>query len=140
MGYAISAYIYSVLMYLGIVTTAYATSFFTPTILNQLGPDWTVVRSQVMTIPIYVTATIIALVTAVLTDRFKHRFTFVLIGCCAATVGYAMLLSMDQLGAKVRYAALFFVIGGSKYFDGDLVVLSQHYLTSRQHSWRSPWY
>jgi hypothetical protein len=36
-------------MYFGIVNTGYATSFFTPTILRQLG--WTSVRAQVINIP-----------------------------------------------------------------------------------------
>ena len=38
-----------ILMYLGIVNTGYSTSFFTPTILSQLG--WTSIRAQVMSIP-----------------------------------------------------------------------------------------
>lgn len=38
----------SAFMYLGIVTSTYATSFFIPTILRQLG--WTSLRAQVMSI------------------------------------------------------------------------------------------
>ena len=101
-------------MYLGIVTTGYGGSFFIPTILNQLGPGWTPVRSQIMSIPIYVVATVLVLVTAFLTDRLKHRFAFIIIGCCVATVGYAILLSMTRVPVGVRYAALFLVTGGGK--------------------------
>ena len=99
-------------MYLGIVNTGYAGSFFTPTILNQLGPTWTPVRSQLMSIPIYVVAAALALGTAFVTDRLKHRFTFIIIGCCVATVGYAILLSMDHVPVGARYAALFLITGG----------------------------
>lgn len=101
-------------MYLGIVNTGYGGSFFTPTILNQLGPTWTPVRAQVMSIPIYVVATILALTTAFLTDRLKQRFAFIICGCCITTVGYAVLLSMDHVPASARYAALFLVTGGGK--------------------------
>jgi cyanate permease len=104
----------SVLMYLGIVNTGYGGSFFTPTILNQLGPKWTPVRSQVMSIPIYIVATVMALTTAFLTDRLKHRFSFIIIGCCIATVGYAILLSMKHVPVGARYLALFFITGGGK--------------------------
>lgn len=111
----------SVLMYLGVVNTGYGGSFFTPTILNQLGPGWTPVRSQVMSIPIYVVATVLAITTAFLTDRLKHRFGFIIFGCCITTVGYAILLSMDHVPVGVRYAALFLITGGGKLalFDAD---------------------
>jgi hypothetical protein len=104
-------------MYLGIVNTGYGGSFFTPTILNQLGPTWTPVRSQVMSIPIYIVATVLALTTAFLTDRLKHRFAFIIIGCCVATVGYAILLAMKHIPVGARYAALFFITGGGKFED-----------------------
>lgn len=68
-----------------------------------------------MSIPIYVVGAAAALITAWLTDRFRHRFGFVLFGCCFATVGYAILLNMDPLSANVQYGALFFILGGSKF-------------------------
>jgi hypothetical protein len=104
----------SVLMYLGIVNTGYGGSFFIPTILNQLGPSWTPVRSQVMSIPIYIVATVLAITTAFLTDRLKHRFTFIIIGCLTATVGYGILLSMTEVPVGARYAALFLITGGGQ--------------------------
>lgn len=102
-------------MYLGIVNTGYGGSFFTPTILTQLGPTWTPLRSQLMSIPIYMVATVLALGTAFLTDRLKHRFTFIMIGCCVATIGYAILLSMTHVPVGARYAALFLITGGGEF-------------------------
>ena len=102
-------------MYLGIVNTGYGGSFFTPTILNQLGPTWTPLRSQLMSIPIYIVATVLALGTAFLTDRLKHRCAFVMIGCCVATIGYAILLSMTHVPVGARYAALFLITGGGEF-------------------------
>jgi hypothetical protein len=56
-------------MYLGIVNTGYATSFFTPTILTQLG--WQSIHAQVMSIHIFFVATVLDLTTAVVTDRLN---------------------------------------------------------------------
>lgn len=97
-------------MYLGIVTTGYAGSFFTPTILRQLG--WTSIRAQVMSIPIFIVATVLALSAALLSDRLKHRFTFIIAGCLVATTGYSILLAMNQVAVGVRYFAVFLVVGG----------------------------
>lgn len=97
-------------MYMGIVQTGYATSFFTPTILRQLG--WTAIRAQVMSIPIFIVATVVALITAVLTDRLKHRFSFIIAGCCVATIGYAILLDMLSVPVGARYFALYLITAG----------------------------
>lgn len=97
-------------MYMGVVQTGYATSFFTPTILRQLG--WTSIRAQVMSIPIFIVATVCALTTAVITDKIKHRFSFIIIGCCIATIGYAILLDMLKVSVGVRYFALYLITSG----------------------------
>lgn len=98
------------IMYLGIVTTGYAGSFFTPTILKQLG--WTSIRAQVMSIPIFICATVLALTAAMLSDKVKHRFGFIIAGCLVATVGYSILLAMHEVAVGVRYFAVFMVVGG----------------------------
>ena len=100
----------AILMYLGIVNTGYSTSFFTPTILTQLG--WTSIRAQVMSIPIFIVATVLALTTAVITDKLQHRFTAIIVGCCVATIGYAILLNMDRVPVGARYFALYAITGG----------------------------
>ena len=97
-------------MYLGIVTTSYSGAFFTPTILKQLG--WTSIRAQVMSIPIFVFATVCALTCAILSDRFRRRFVFIIGGCLLATIGYAILLCMHSVAVGVRYFALFCVVAG----------------------------
>lgn len=97
-------------MYFGIVNTGYATSFFTPTILKQLG--WTAVRAQVMSIPIYIVATVIALLTAFASDRLRHRFAFTITGCLIATVGYVLLLSQKSIPTGARYFALYAITAG----------------------------
>ncbi|KAH1327098.1 hypothetical protein KXX16_006424 [Aspergillus fumigatus] len=98
------------LMYFGIVNTGYAVSFFTPTILNQLG--WTAVRAQVMSIPIYCVATVIALSAAYTSDRLRHRYLFTLAGCLIATMGYVILLCQASVPVGARYFAVFAITGG----------------------------
>lgn len=100
----------SVLMYFGIVNTGYATSFFTPTILHQLG--WTELRAQVMSIPIFIVATVAALTTAVATDRLRHRFAFTIVGCCITTIGFLILICQTQVSVGARYFAVFAVTTG----------------------------
>lgn len=97
-------------MYLGVVTTGYSGAFFTPTILKQLG--WTSVRAQVMSIPIYIAAAVLAITAAVLSDRLRHRFSFIIVGCLVATIGYAILLSMRHVPVGARYFALYAITCG----------------------------
>lgn len=98
-------------MYMGIVNTGYSTSFFIPTILNQLG--WTAVRAQILTIPIYVAAFIIAVVTAVCTDRLRHRYAFIMVGILISTIGYVILLTQKQAPVGAKYFALYLVVIGA---------------------------
>ena len=99
-----------VLMYLGVVTTGYSGSFFIPTILKQFG--WTSVRAQVMSIPIYIAAAGCAIIAAILSDRLNHRFGFIVVGCCIATIGYVILLNMDHVPVGARYFALYAITCG----------------------------
>ncbi|KAL3468723.1 major facilitator superfamily domain-containing protein, partial [Aspergillus californicus] len=98
------------IMYFGIVNTGYAVSFFTPTILSQLG--WTSLRAQIMSVPIYAAAMVITLSTAYLSDYLKHRYAFTLAGCLIATMGYTILLNQSSVPVGARYFALFAVTGG----------------------------
>ncbi|KAL6360873.1 hypothetical protein LRP88_06581 [Fusarium phalaenopsidis] len=98
------------LMYLGIVTTTYSTSFFMPTILRELG--LTSLRAQVMSIPIYIAAAAVTLAGAVFSDRLKHRFGFILFGCGLTTIGYGILLATPYVPIEARYFALYLMSCG----------------------------
>ncbi|KAI9878608.1 MAG: hypothetical protein M1830_000427 [Pleopsidium flavum] len=100
------------IMYFGVVTTGYATSFFTPTILHQLG--WTSIRAQVLSIPIYIAATCTTLLTALLSDRLHHRFLFSIAGVLIATTGYVLLLAQTHhVPVAARYFALYLITSGA---------------------------
>ena len=97
-------------MYIGVTTTGYGTSFFTPTILSQLG--WTAVRAQVLSIPIYIVAAVTCLVSAVLTDRLRHRYAFAMFGVVTASIGYIILLAQASVSVAVRYFAVYLIMAG----------------------------
>jgi cyanate permease len=99
-----------VVMYIGIVNTGYATSFFTPTIIRDLG--FTAEAAQIRSIPVFVVATIVSLVIAWCADRARHRFGFCILGICMASVGYIILLCQDSVSVGVRYFAIFIIVSG----------------------------
>jgi MFS family permease len=99
-----------VVMYIGIVNTGYATSFFTPTIIRDLG--FTAEAAQIRSIPVFVVAAVVSLVVAWCADRARHRFGFCILGICMASVGYVILLCQDSVSVGVRYFAIFVVVSG----------------------------
>lgn len=104
----------SSLIYMGIGTTGYATTFFMPTILREF--NWTNEMAQVHTIPVYVVSAAGMLIAAYLSDRAKHRYGFIMAGVLIATLGYGILMgqmSNPNLTRDTRYAAVFLVcLGG----------------------------
>lgn len=89
---------------------SYATSFFIPTIIKEMG--YTSSRAQVLSIPIFVVATVVALIIAVCTDKLQHRYGFCLLGVVVASVGYVLLLCQDHISVGVKYFALFVIVSG----------------------------
>ncbi|KEQ99842.1 hypothetical protein AUEXF2481DRAFT_45783 [Aureobasidium subglaciale EXF-2481] len=122
-----------VVMYMGIVNTGYAGSFFVPTIIREMG--YTSSAAQVRSIPIFVVAAITSIAAAWLTDRLRHRFAFCIFGLVVASIGYAMLLAQEGLSVGVKYFALFLVVPGG-YITQPIVLawvqncMSGHYKRS----------
>ena len=98
------------LAYFGIVNTGYAGSFFIPSIVRDLG--YTSAAAQVRSIPIFVVATVTALLTAWVSDRLQHRYYFCMVGLAVSAIGYILLLCQAHLSVGVRYFALFLVVPG----------------------------
>jgi dipeptide/tripeptide permease len=69
-------------------------------------------RAQVLTIPVYVVATIGCLGAAYLADRMRHRYGFTMLGVCITTVGYILLLLQHNVPTGVRYFSLFLLVTG----------------------------
>lgn len=98
------------LMYLGVVNTGYATSFFIPTIIQEMG--YTAAMSQVRSIPIFIVAAVTALLVAWATDKVKHRYAFTIAGVVVGGIGYVVLLCQSSVTVGVKYMACFFITTG----------------------------
>ncbi|KAK9423014.1 putative Major facilitator superfamily domain-containing protein [Seiridium unicorne] len=99
-------------IYMGLGTTGYATTFFMPTILNGFG--WKAEDAQIRTIPIYAVSAVGMLIVAYLSDRCRHRYGFIMLGCFIATLGYGMLLHQTSLSQDTKFAAVFLIsMGGN---------------------------
>lgn len=81
---------------------------FLPAIIKGLG--YTSVHAQLLTVPVYVWATISYFILAFSSDRLGLRSPFILIACVALLIGYSIMLGTVSLGA--RYAAVFFLAIG----------------------------
>lgn len=107
-------------MYMGITSVGYSTSFFTPTILKQLG--WTNVHAQVMSIPIYIVAAFFSLLTAYLSDRMRHRFGFIIFGICVCTIGLIVLMAQTNVSVAGKYTALYITMSGGYIAQPVIIV------------------
>ncbi|KAI0538993.1 MFS general substrate transporter [Xylaria digitata] len=99
------------LIYLGVGVTGYSLVFFLPTILVEFG--WKARDAQVHSIPIYAVTAVAMISVGWLSDRCKHRYGFVMLGCVLATVGFGLLLGQEGLSRDAKYGALFITsVGG----------------------------
>lgn len=71
-----------------IVCPLYGISLFLPTIIRNLG--YSSSKAQLMTVPIYITAAILAVVVAYLADRVGKRSPFIITSLCVMVVGFSM--------------------------------------------------
>lgn len=97
-------------MYLGAGNTGLALGVFLPSIIHELG--YTAEASQVRSIPVWLAAGVFAIITAYLTDRLRHRFSFTILGAAVGSVGYVMLLTQQALAPGVQYFATYLVACG----------------------------
>lgn len=97
-------------MYMSIICTTYSTNFFSPTILVEMG--YTAVHAQIMTLPPYAVALVCCLGFCMLSDRFKHRYGFLMGGVAIGTLGFAILLAQQhsKLPVAAKYFALFCIV------------------------------
>ncbi|ODV88581.1 hypothetical protein CANCADRAFT_124711 [Tortispora caseinolytica NRRL Y-17796] len=98
------------LMFWGCSVTTYAFSFSVPTIMTQLGYSNTI--AQLMTIPVYIAAAIMTIVTAYFSDRFKQRAYFVIGWFATSVVGIIIQLATKPHQTGPRFFALFLIAMG----------------------------
>ncbi|KAI3342724.1 major facilitator superfamily domain-containing protein [Ustulina deusta] len=113
----------NIFVYWGIVCPLYGISLFLPSIIKSLG--YVSSTAQLLTIPIYITASILAVVVAYFSDRAGKRSPFVIACMCAILVGYILCISSSTPG--VVYAGVFIAaIGIYPAFAGNITWLSNN--------------
>ncbi|KAJ4412117.1 hypothetical protein N0V82_008828 [Gnomoniopsis sp. IMI 355080] len=124
----------NIFVYWGIVCPLYGISLFLPTIVKNLG--YTSSTAQLLTVPIYVTAAILAVVFAYLSDRVGKRSPFIIVFLCIMVVGFSMCIATDPNEKPgVVYAGVF-IIACSIYpsFPGNIAWLSNNLAGSYKRS------
>ncbi|KAK2026761.1 major facilitator superfamily transporter [Colletotrichum zoysiae] len=93
----------NILVYWGIVCPLYGISLFLPTIIRNL--NYTSSTAQLMTVPIYITAAVLAVIVAYFSDKLGKRSPFIVGFLCIMIVGFSMCISSSN--PKVVYAGVF---------------------------------
>lgn len=95
----------NVVVYWGYVCPLYGISLFLPTIIKELGYKST--TAQLLTVPIYVTASIITILVAWIADKKRHRSSFIVVGLVFQLVGFIMCIATSS---AVRHHATTHVV------------------------------
>jgi MFS family permease len=114
------------ILYYGIVVPLYGISLFLPTILKNLG--YVSSKAQLMTIPIYITASIFSVIQAFISDRVGLRSPFILFNLIFLLVGYSMAISTNPADKPgVIYAGVYIAaLGVYPAFPGIISWLSNN--------------
>jgi hypothetical protein len=100
----------NILVYWGYVMPLYGLSLFLPSIIKELG--YTNTSAQLLTVPIYVTASVLTVIVAYLADHHQIRSPFILVCFVFQLVGFIMCLVGRSPG--VTYAGVF-IAGAAIY-------------------------
>ncbi|TRX97694.1 hypothetical protein FHL15_001449 [Xylaria flabelliformis] len=107
----------NVFVYWGIVCPLYGVSLFLPTIIKNLG--YVSSTAQLLTVPIYIFAAILAVVVAYFSDRIGKRSPFVVACMLAILIGFIL--------PGVVYAGVFIATAGIySSFAGNIAWLSNN--------------
>ncbi|KAI5866520.1 MFS general substrate transporter [Durotheca rogersii] len=93
----------NIFVYWGIVCPLYGVSLFLPTIIRNLG--YSSSTAQLMTVPVYIVAAVLAVVFAFFSDRLGKRSPFIIGFLFIMAVGFAMCISTTN--PRVVYGGVF---------------------------------
>ncbi len=103
-------------VYWGITCPLYGISFFLPSIIKDLG--YTSSTAQLLTVPIYITAAVVAVFGAWLSDRYKKRSPFILFFMSLIAIGFVIVLASTDRGLPgVVYFGVFVAVVGVSTFS-----------------------
>lgn len=103
----------STVIYIGTICSTYAINLFSPTIVKQLNPTYTGRHVQALCIPIFLVSAVATLVSAVGSDRLRHRYAFAMTGYAITLIGLIMFFCQKSLSPGALYAALYLVSIGT---------------------------
>ncbi|TKA77407.1 hypothetical protein B0A49_03489, partial [Cryomyces minteri] len=101
------------IVYIGTCNSTYSINLFAPTIVQQLNPTFSSRHVQALVIPIFVVSALAALLSALGSDKMRHRYGFAMGGYLISGIGFVVLLAQHHVAIGVRYMALYFVSAGS---------------------------
>jgi len=81
-------------IYIGFILPIYALSLFLPTIITELG--FTAAHAQLLTVPPYIAALPIVVSCAILSDKYKIRGPFILVGAVFGITGFAVIMNTTK--------------------------------------------
>ncbi|KAF2714447.1 MFS general substrate transporter [Pleomassaria siparia CBS 279.74] len=110
-------------VYWGIVAPLYGISLFLPTIIRSLG--YTSSTAQLLTVPIYITASVLAVAVAWFSDQYGKRSPFILVCLIFMAIGFIMCIASTKAG--IIYAGVF-IAACALYpaFPGNITWLSNN--------------
>ncbi|KAL9002053.1 MAG: hypothetical protein Q9188_004999 [Gyalolechia gomerana] len=123
-------------IYLGLwLAPLYGTSLFLPSIIRELG--YTSSTAQLLTIPIYISAAVLAVAVAWYSDRSGQRSPYIFICMCAIAIGFIICISASAHGGVpgVVYAGIFIAVCGIyPAFPGNVTWISNNLAGSYKRS------
>ncbi|TKX26024.1 MFS transporter-like protein 28 [Elsinoe australis] len=96
------------LNFFAIITPIYSYSLFLPSIISGLG--YKRVQAQLLTVPPNVSAFLVVLMTGWISDKYRARGPFMLVGVTVSIIGYIMLISTGR--PLIQYGGTFLVSAG----------------------------
>lgn len=89
--------------------TIFALAYFTPSIVQGLG--YTVMRTQLMTVPPFAVSFIVSLAVSYVSDRYHCRGAISIFCAILCIIGFSLFFASEN--HHVQYASLFFSISGT---------------------------
>ncbi|KAI9640052.1 High-affinity nicotinic acid transporter [Ciborinia camelliae] len=115
-------------MYFCVVVPIYSFAYFTPTIIKTYG--YSVVQTQLHTVPPFAAALVLCLITAYASDRLKLRWPFIAFGLSLAIVGLAILMTVHH-SFSAEYAGICLVAMG--VFTAGIAVVCWYVMNLQGH-------
>lgn len=98
-------------MYIAVATAGYTVSLFTPTLINGYGAS--PLRTQVLSIPIYLVSATFSVIVAFISDKTRHRFGYIVGSFLLAVISFGIFLRSRDVAFGVKYFALFLIACGA---------------------------